>query len=302
MAIAFPTEQDRKLRQQPGKADLHASSKTYWSRLRNGKTCVRNNACTLDIENIYPGLKDLRLNPMWDLLGHPTMALNEVHEILAKLGPALDGKFITIGTSKSGIIFKRWYWNSGNAEQIESFEGFALKLALFRLSKLQPLDNAWLYSPKALTLHLLRLVTQKPWSHYADRLIRLLWIYIQSNDEGMTEKSIEQTLTDKEDRVFNLLCQRIYPEFTPSSSCLQSLQGYIQINRDLVQNFWRECFPESEATGSWRVMMETLFWADTHSDLWLHHGIPKEQLFSPGSPVFEEQYRTFFFGSRRRIW
>lgn len=282
--------------------DAYSNSKIYWLRLRNGQTCIRDNTCTTRIETIYPDLRKLRTHPVWNLLGNPTMSVRDIRQVLLKLEAELKGKLINVKTTKPDIIFKRRHWSPNNAELVESLDGFALKLALFRLSKLQPLNNAPRYHPKSLALHLLRLVSQKKWSQHGDRLIRLLLVFIEVNENGISDESIEKLLiNDSEDIAFQKLFlwisqQEENPQF-------HSLSEYIQANRNLAQNFWKECFPDAlQDPVSWRVTMETLFWADTYSDLWLHEGIPKEKLFCPGSPVFTDQLKTFFAGSRRRIW
>lgn len=301
MAMRFPVGCDRKLLMLGRRDDVtYDSSKVYWSRILSGARCIRNNPCTAHIENSYPKLHYLRTHPVWVLLGNPTLSLNDIYKMLIKMESALNGKLIHI--KKPNVTFKHRQWSPDNAALVESLDGFALKLALFRLSKLQPLNNAKLYGPKALGLHLLRLVTQKKWSLYGDRLIRLLWVFIEMNENGISDKTIEKILfNDSEDIAFQKLFLWISQQ--EGSPQFHSLSNYIQANRNLAQSFWQECFPDAlQDPVSWRVTMETLFWADTHSDLWLHKGIPKERLFCPGSPVFAGQLENFSRGSRRRIW
>lgn len=301
MAELFPAGQE--LRYPPtDDDDAYSNSKIYWLRLRNGLTCVRDNTCTTRIERIYPDLRKLRKHPVWDMLGNPTMSVRDIREVLLKLEAELEGKLINVKTTKPDIIFKRRHWSPNNAELVESLGGFALKLALFRLSKLQPLNNAQRYNPKSLVLHLLRLVTQKKWSQHGDRLIRLLLVFIEVNENDITDKAIEKILiNNSEDITFQKLFLWVTQQ--EGSPQFHSLSDYIQANRNLAQNFWMECFPDAlQYPVSWRVTMETLFWADTYSDLWLYKGIPKEKLFCPGSPVFTDQLKTFFVGNRRQIW
>ena len=303
MAMRFPVGCDRKLLMLGRRDDVtYDSSKVYWSRILSGVRCIRNNPCTAHVENNYPQLHYLRTHPVWVLLGNPTLSINDIYKMLIKMESALNGKLIHIKTSKLNIIFKHRPWSSDNVELVDSLDGFALRLALFRLSKLQPLNNAKLYSPKTLALHLLRLVTQKKWSRHGDRLIRLLLVFIEVNEKGISDETIEKILrNDSEDIAFQKLFLWISPQ--EGRSQFHSLSDYIQANRNLAQSFWQERVPDAlQDPVSWRVTMETLFWADTYSDLWLHKGIPKEKLFCPGSPVFADQLENFSNGSRRRIW
>lgn len=304
LARLFPTEQDRKILNNPGQTVTYASSKIHWSRLRRGIIRVRNNTWSKRIEKVIPELQNIRTNLVWDLLGCPTMELKKLRTYLYQFESKFVGKLITTHASSHKVSFKRLYSDPLNIELAESADAFAIKLALFRMSKLQHLGNAWLYTPKELVLHLLRIVTRKTWSHHADRLVRLLLIFIEYNQNRVSEKEIEQLLlVDHVDDVFLRLFQWVQPASVSPHLLFQSLRHYIQTNLDLVENFWRACFPQSiDSLPSSRASMETLFWADTHSQIWLDQKIPKEKLFCPESPVFEEQYRSFFNGCRRRIW
>ncbi len=175
-------------------------------------------------------------------------------------------------------------------------------MALYRLNKLSPVADEWPCQPKNMALHLLRLVTRKPWSRHADRLLRLFWVFIRSNEEGMSAEEIEAVLMIEDaDNVYQRIFQLIHPDSRYYDD--STLQKYLKINQMLIQNFWNECFLKAKSFAPIKSFaVETLFWADMHSDVWLHQEMPKTQLFIKDSPWFEKQYQRCFYGSREQIW
>lgn len=303
MMRLYPVEHDLKLQQNPKTDTSYEASKINWSRLRNGSIRVMESSCTKRIEKDHPSLRSIRQHPVWILLGKSNLSLSKIKKIICQLDPILKNKLYTHSDCKLGIKYKRLYWSDTHIELIESIDALAFKIALYRLSKLTTLDSKWPVKLDELALSFLRLICRNPWQRVSDRLVRLFWV-LASNEGKEEEIDFEKILISENiDRLYQRILQLSLDSSNISWGGPSTLKGYIQMNKNLVQNFWDACHQGAlETKPRYDFSLKTLYWADTHVDSWLNQGHSKELLFNRESPLFKEQFRHYLFGSRRQIW
>lgn len=305
LATVFPVDHDLKLERNGHDTDNYNASRTHWSRIRTGKIIIRENKLTKRVEQLFPQLLKIRQMPLWRLFENPLATSNQLKKILFLLEPTLGNKLFEISKERLGFSYKQLSGKFENYPLVESVSAFTLKLVLYRLRKLGEIGDEWPCDAQDLSLHLFRICARTPWDKIKDRIIRLFWIYIQTNKYDLiSESDIKLILEDHPiDFIYQQIFERLHPDYENWITGYPTLDHYLKANQIMVQNFWDAYTPKCKGSPPLlRFSLEALYWADRDNQSWLTQNIPKEEVFIHNSTLLNEYCIRASNGSRKRIW
>lgn len=289
IAHLLPTEHELKLQ---AKSHTHSNltgSKLYWRRVRDGKIAAINQSLLARVDGRYGNIAWIRTHPIWQLCAKPLMPEKQLKQIIHQLTPKLEGKLFHASSDDLGIQYKRMYWQSTAYHFLESIDELALRLILFRLSKLRAIDSRWPTDVDSIILLTLRETFFAPFNKEAQRLIQLIEIYILINEEGSPDSStLHEILGANIDGNYLRLISRLIPQNTEISTEISTFKKYIQHQSKAIQTHWDWSFPSNTGdTPNMKFSREALFLADRAYKHWLYNEQTIADLFKDGPSMMQ---------------
>jgi hypothetical protein len=303
LAKIFPSESD--LKQNRGEEPDYTTSKIQWSKLLSGKICVAENSLTFRVEKMFPELTDIRVNPLWSVLGNPLATKKGLKKIILLLEPKLGDKLFYTSEERPGFQYKKLFSSTAHYELVESVDAFTLKLVIYRLKKLEQIGDEWPCDIKDLTLHLFRLCAQTPYACIASRLVCLFWIFFDCNRENeISESKIKQYVEETDvNQIYQKTAQLISLDSEIWANRYPTFNHYLRSTQLMIQNFWNICFPLwKDYPPDINFSMVAPYWADKHSSSWLSPHLLKEEIFTDNTELLKECYQNTVRGRLKQIW
>ena len=133
-----------------------------WRRIRDGLIATINAELAARVDSLHGDIAWIRTHPIWQLLATPLMPEKKLSQTINQLKPRLNGQLFHESDCCLGIQYKSLYLDSVPYLALERIDELALRLLLFRLSKITSIDSQWPIDIPGIVLLTLRITAFQP--------------------------------------------------------------------------------------------------------------------------------------------